>query len=259
MLRLKYRKNTISISLQEKKQQQSRFFLRALGYSLLIHVSMIVFFHIKKDTPPFETEKSSIVFIEQNNPFIDILVGSSEETILQRFYREFSLIPQQKNSPPPKEIALSSSIQKLSLLSLPTIPIVPWEIQSSVPNTHIYPLKIQLSHQLKKLQLIQDGSKFFQKSSYKTILFTLPFAETQPKVEFFIDISSKTGRVIQSICTKELVDKRLQWFAEQLLLSLQFAPPLAHNKSDCISGKLTLQFAGSFDKLADILNWDMIQ
>ena len=123
--------------------------------------------------------------------------------------------------------------------------------------SRVYPLKIFLGSALRSSHLIEDGSTLFCPAAHETLLSTYAFAELIPKVEFKIDVDAASGKITHIVCIKELVDKRLQGFAEIFLKILRFAP--FSTKKRMITGLISVQFAGSFDRIAPLVEWDELR
>lgn len=133
-----------------------------------------------------------------------------------------------------------------------SIPSLPWSfLDDLAPSRHIhrvYPLRLSFHQDLRSLTLTNDGSSLFQKASDESIFITPSFSETNPSVEFSLQVETQTGCLIKAVCLRELFDKRLQHLAQQIVDSLRFAPLPGH-KDSTISGVMTLQFSGTYDTI----------
>jgi hypothetical protein len=140
------------------------------------------------------------------------------------------------------------------------LPIInlPWSLYDDLAPSHhlcrVYPLKITLHQDLRSLQLTDDASRLFRKATFETLFYTPAFSETQPKVEFKIDVSLATGKIVHSTCVRELLDKRLQGVAQHIVKCLRFSPS---KEQRTISGIIALQFAGTFDTIGTLLDAEL--
>jgi hypothetical protein len=148
----------------------------------------------------------------------------------------------------------SSQNQKREFLPIINLP---WSFSDDAsPSHHIYrayPLKVTLHQNLRALHLADDGSRLFRKASFETLFCTPAFSETQPRVEFKVEVALATGKIMLATCVRELTDKRLQGVAQRLVKCLRFSPS-QETIEKTTSGILTLQFAGTFDMISTLLD-----
>jgi hypothetical protein len=225
---------------------------------------MVLSFQIRK---PFIEESSSsptpVVMIdtEDGSPsiFTDQIQDEDPRVHLLQEVHFTSTQPHELLIPPleGEDLLLKeSTVPPLSFSS------VPWDMTDELSPAHhvscIYPMRIILHQNLRQLIVIEDGSTVFQKTSPDTFFVTPSFAEVQPKVEFNVEIDVESGKIIHSTCVKELVDKRLQWLAELILSKFRCIHPEKKGHGCTIVGKMTLQFAGTFDTLCRVVAWEHI-
>ena len=161
-----------------------------------------------------------------------------------------ALHPSYVQSVSPTHSSVDQKTEFLPILNLP------WSFSDDLsPSQHVcrvYPLKISLHEALRSLQLIEDGSRLFRRASFETLFCTPAFSETQPLVEFKVEVIGATGKIVQATCLRELTDKRLQGLAQSLIKHLRFCP-FTESKEKTISGILAIQFAGTFDMISNLL------
>lgn len=255
MLRLKRdAQNRVGIVWNRRTRSSRRLMWRAIFYSVVIHFVMLFMFQIKTQLMTQSSPSvTPIVLLDAEEAGIALLgdTRNSEEDPRTRLARElhlntFSFMP--RIQPTTQEIRLRA---QMSTSPLPLV--LPWPSSDTLsPSQHpirIYPLKLILNHKLHTLRITNDGSSLFGKASPETIFFTSAFSEVLPQVDFHVEISLQTGRVVHANCSKELFDKRLQNLAERLLRTIRFAP----SKEGMVSGTIAIQFAGTFDTISPFL------
>ncbi len=117
-------------------------------------------------------------------------------------------------------------------------------------SAKMYPLQLKLSQPLKKCMLIEDGSSLFRnKEPYETMsIFTL--ATHHFSIEYKVYVDGFTGKLERFEKKCELLDKKLQAVADQIMAKIQFAP--CTEKS--ITGSITLKFSCTGDEIKSFLN-----
>jgi hypothetical protein len=246
----------VAISIARRTVTPRKILISALICSLVLHFSVFIFFRVKQTYPTVvhsaPTPSVFTEFDEISTPFFD-----SSQTLEHPFHKildEFHIVdPTPQSSPLVSLPAIGDDLP-----SLPAIACLPWtsdDLAASHHTVRVYPLKIILHHSLRHLRLTDDASSCFKKATNDTLFTSSDFSETHPKVEFLVDICPKTGKIEQAICHKELVDKRLQDLAEFILRQICFAPV---NDNAKISGRLSLQFAGTFDSLSLLLEKEVL-
>jgi len=267
MLRLKRHFQKISLIWSDGGSPSKKSLKKAFKISVMVHLALFLIFQI--EVPFIEIEASTptpMVFLDAEDNSIALLADDRRDTdFRQRLCTERFLV----NPVLTKRIgALSVEGIPTALLSsrgpqMPTVSgaLVPWRFSDEcAPSKHtirVYPLKLTLQHNLRGLQLLDDGSRLFRAASHDTFFSTPTFAEVLPQVDFRVSVSLRTGRVKSIICQKELVDKRLQGLAEFFLKSLRFVND--EKAEGEVSGELSIQFAGTFERISSLLHWEQIQ
>jgi hypothetical protein len=264
MLRLKrLPSDKVSIVVRERTSPSKRVLGRAFGYSLLIHLSMCVLFQIQ--TTYFDNSvavQTPTVFLDPDEGSVAVLTNSAQSDddprhgISMKLHLCNSSISTSIHAVSPSQADLSLlPVQEEKEEFLP-ISILPWGLDDDLAPSHhlirVYPVKITLHHDLRPLILTDDGAYLFKKASFATLFSTPLFSETQPKVEFKVEVCAETGAILESTCLRELFDKRLQAIAESLVKSVHFAP-VVEATSRKISGILALQFAGTYETIHTLL------
>ena len=265
MLRLKrHSTDKVSIAWRERTSPSKRLVGKAFAYSLLIHAVMIMGFQIRTNyIDQHGTPSAPTVFLDADDSSVAILTDmrSGEDDPRLRLIRELHLT-HSSLACTMNAVHASYSQSLASLHPSPDVkreflPIInlPWSLCDDLAPSHYlcraYPLKITLHQDLRSLQLTDDGARLFRKATSDTMLSTPAFSEIQPMVEFKIDVSLATGKVVHSTCVRELLDKRLQGVAQHIIKCLRFNPS---NEQRTISGILALQFAGTFDTISTLLD-----
>lgn len=267
MLRLKrHPSDKISIVWRERTGPSKRLVARALTYSLLTHLLLATLFHIRVAcTAQHDPFPAPTVFLDTEEHAASILsdVKNGDEDPRHRLTRELHLSPAlftdslsavRSSYAPCLMNGHSCPSQKREFLPLHPLP---WSFSDAFSPSHhvsrVYPLKITLHQKLRSLELIEDGSSLFRRSSFETVLCTPSFSEIQPKVEFSVEVLLSTGAIIQTTCLRELTDKQLQRLAQHLVKRFRFRPS-ADNPQKTISGIISLQFAGTFDTMSNLLD-----
>jgi len=267
MLRLKKQLHKISLTWRERGLSSSKILRKAFFISLFIHLVLFLLFQIRV---PFMEADSSVstpmVFLDTEESPIALLADEHRDReFRRRLCSERFLV----NPVFAKRIgALSVEGVPAALLSSkkteihePPGSLVPWGFSDEcAPSKHVvraYPLKLTLYHNLKNLLLLDDGAHLFREASFDTIFSTPAFAEVVPQVDFQVSVSLKSGRIERITCQKELVDKRLQGLAEFFLKRLLFAD----NERDkgVVSGELSIQFAGTLERISSLVHWEEIK
>ena len=267
MLRLKrHSSDKVSIVWRERTSPSKRLVTKAFVYSLLIHCVMLMAFQIRINYVQLHgPTPTPTVFLDSEESAIAVLTDmkSGDEDPRYRFSRELHL----SHSPLTTTLFAVHSANAQSPLSphssepatrefLPIINL-PWSFSDEFsPSRHIcrvYPLKVTLHQNLRSLQLIDDGSHLFRKATFETLFSTPTFSEIQPRVEFKVDVISSTGKIDTATCIREMTDKRLQGVASHIVKCLRFRPS-QETSQKTISGILTLQFAGTFDTISNLLD-----
>ena len=259
MLRLKRRSsNAVSIVVHAKTRPPRRYLFRGIMFALLFHIVLLFFFQIRVQYVEEDASQTNapMVYLDlDDEPSILTEEFSSAEDFAGKLTRELHL---RKNpfSCAPEIVSYDEAPPTIELSRAPAVTLLPWSLSDSLSPSHYtlhaYPLKITLRNQLRKLYFVNDGSELFKKATYETIFTTPFFTETQPKVDFRIDVSLKTGKITRLICLRELVDKRLQEIALKLLETFQFAST-RNEDSDIVSGEIVLQFCGTFETIEPLL------
>jgi hypothetical protein len=261
MLRLKRTPTTgVSIIWRERTGPSKRLIAKGLFYSLLIHLIMLLGFQIRAKL--FDESAASptpVVFLDSEEGAI-ALVGdsiSSDEDPRVSLIRHMHLTDETVLvCAMPATRSLPSDPTAPSMMPLPPFHALPWgfsdELAPSRYAYRVYPLRISLHEGVRSLQLTEDGSRLFRKVTPNSIFITPSFSETHPTVEFSVDVSAATGTITRATCIRELVDKRLQMVAQQIIKSLCFEPI---EKSDqlTISGVIALRFSGTYDSISPFL------
>lgn len=110
----------------------------------------------------------------------------------------------------------------------------------------LYPLRFQVSGSLKNKQIVTDGSHLFRNSTATETNAPLRVKTTSRSILYQIKIDGITGKVIEWKRKRELIDKKLQAFADTLLDEITFEAGFPGTKKgsirvifDCTSDKLT--------------------
>ena len=252
---------------QQRVFVSRRVLVRAFAISIAFHLAMMLLFRIQL---PFALAKTSVstpmVFLDaEEAPLSCLSQDKSDDDFYQRLSSELALLhpPFVKGRSSPFLAGLQGSFVLEGDRKLDIMPIsaLPWaftdELAPSGYQTRAYPLKVMCHNELRHLELLDDGSRLFSAADYETLFHTTAFAEIRPQVEFLVDVSCKTGKITRLRCMKELVDKRFQGFSEYLLKTFRF--DVAHKShKDVLSGAITVEFAGSFDKVAQLIQWSEI-
>lgn len=246
----------ISVGIVRRTDTPTKIFIAALSCSLLLHSSGLLFFRVKQTYPTVSRQvPTPIVFTAYEGTTADLFPSpQAYEHPFQKVLQEFHLIDFSKRSYsiPPVEPTFTNSLPPL-----PRIPTVPWELVDhlSTPRHEVrtYPIKINLHRDLHNLRLVDDASSCFRLATNETLFASSEFSESHPKVEFYVDIDSSSGQIVQALCHKELIDKRLQDLAEVLLKKLKFVP-IDGKRKEKISGRLSMQFAGTFDVIGPLID-----
>jgi len=267
MLRLKRQFQKISLTWADRGLPSSKTLRKGFKISLFVHLALFLLFQIRVPFIKIDSATSTpMVFLDAEENPIALLTDDRRDTgFRQRLCAERFLV----------NPVLAKRIGALSVEGIPTAlfsskeretieydgALIPWgfsdECAPSNHSTRIYPLKLTLHHNLKNLQFLDDGSHLFRTASRDTLFSTISFAEVLPQVDFQVVISLKTGRIERSSCQKELVDKRLQGLAEFFLKKLQFSDD--EKESGVVSGELSIQFAGTFEKISSLLHWEQVK
>jgi hypothetical protein len=163
----------------------------------------------------------------------------------------------------PEQTGLLSAAEGSCSVDTKFLPIrtLPWSLSDAFsPSKQVhraYPIKLSLHDDLRTLIMANDGSELFCEASFDSIFASPAFSESQPKVEFRIDVSAATGQISLSTCLRELCDKRLQNIAQRLVQSIQFAP-VPKAPKETISGVLGIQFAGTFETIEPLLEQERV-
>jgi hypothetical protein len=121
-------------------------------------------------------------------------------------------------------------------ISLPQVP-------KNAFRERIYPLRIQLSSDLRSRRLVADGSSLFREKSASDVVSKLRLFPTPLSIDYKVHVSGKTGRVIQWSRTQVLLDKRLQELADHIVYSLRFGRMQEKNTKGII--RITFECPGS--------------
>ena len=267
MLRLKrHSTDKVSISWKERTSPSKRLVGRGFFYSFLIHFVMLFVFQIR--TTYFDSSVASptpTVFIDSEESSIAVLTDDESvgddprQRITNQLHLTNTSIATTIHAVPPSHNQMLSAILPIQDVRRDFLPVftLPWSLSDELSPSHhnhrTYPVKIILHHDLRELDLTNDGAHLFKKASLDSLFTTPSFSETQPKVEFKIDVSAESGRIIQSTCLRELCDKRLQNIAQQILRSIRFAPSQKPSK-EIVSGVLAIQFSGTFETMSALLD-----
>jgi hypothetical protein len=272
MLRLKRQSSDkVSIVWRERTSPSKRLVAKAFAFSFLLHFIMVIVFQIRiyYEAAP-ANQPMPAVFLDSDESSIAVLtdIRNNDEDPRYRLAREMHLSgscnaidfsPLHQSYAQSLPSILSSTHQKHEFLSIITLP---WSFSDELSPSHhicrVYPLKISLHQNLRSLQLIDDGARLFRKSSFETLFCTPAFSETQPRVEFKVEVNPGSGAIIKSACLRELTDKRLQGVAQRLVKNLRFKPTKDPSQKTP-SGILTLQFAGTFDMINPLLEPEQAQ
>ena len=267
MLRLKKQLHKISLTWGGPRLPSSKTLRKGFKISLFVHLALFFLFHIRVPCIKIDTDTSTpMVFLDAEENSIALLTEDRRDIgFRQRLCAERFLV----------NPVLAKRIGALSVEGIPTAllssreaemgeysgSLIPWGFSDEcAPSNHLtraYPLKLTLHHNLKNLQLLDDGAHLFRTASHDTIFSTPAFAEVLPQVDFLVSVSLKTGRIERITCQKELVDKRLQGLAEFFLKKLQFSDD--EKERGEVSGELSIQFAGTFERISSLLHWEQVK
>ena len=262
MLRLKRSPTTgVSIVWRERTGPSKRLIAKALFYSLLIHVVMLLAFQIRAKFFDASSNTSvPMVLLEAEDGTIALLNdprGSNEDprlTVSRQLHLADEAMVSTMHALPLNQSLPTDPAP--STLNLPPLHILPWGFSDEcAPSRYpyrVYPLTITLHEGLRPLRLTDDGSRIFKKVTPDSIYITPSFSETHPTVEFSLHVASKTGHVTKAICLRELFDKRLQAVAQQVVSKLRFAPD-EDAKEPTVSGVVALHFSGTYESISPFL------
>lgn len=116
-------------------------------------------------------------------------------------------------------------------------------------SERLYPIRFQISGSLKNKHIISDGSHLFRKSTSSETNALLRLKTTSRSIMYQIEIDGKTGKVIEWKRKRELIDKKLQAFADRLLDEITFEA----SSSDVKRGSIRIIFDCTGDELTQYL------
>lgn len=260
MLRLKRcSRDKVSIVLHEKAKAPKRYLRRGFLFAFLFHLCILLFFQIRVEYVEKEgpQENAPVVLLDAEENLISIL--TEEAPYMEDYAAKLT-----------RELHLSRNLftftqEQFPYLEVENLPekggippviLLPWSLSDALSPAHYsvnaYPIKVVLRDQLRRLYFIDDGSELFRKATYNSLFNSPFFAESQPRVHFHVDVSLKTGKITHIICSRELVNKRLQGLALNLLTTFRFGST-HKEKESVLRGEIILQFCGTFDSIEPLL------
>ena len=263
MLRLKRVPATgVSIVWRERTGPSKRLIAKGFFCSFLIHLIMLMGFQIRaRLLDETAAVPAPVVFLDSEEGTIALVgnaKGADEDprvSLTRHMHITDGAVAASAHA-----LACARSFQADALASstmpLPPLHTLPWGFSDEcAPSRYayrVYPMKISLHDGLRALRLADDGSRFFKRVTSDSIFITPSFSETHPTVEFSVDISAATGRVMKAACIRELVDKRLQAVAQNIVKTLRFEPD-TQSSQGTLSGVVALCFSGTYDSISPFL------
>jgi hypothetical protein len=263
MLRLKRSPTTgVSIVWRERTGPSKRLIAKALFYSLLIHLTMLLAFQIRARLFDATTDAPTpTVLLDAEDGTIALLGDpkTSDEDPRLSLSRHLHLTDSAIASTMqalPSGTSLPTDLSSPTTSSLPALHVLPWGFSDEcAPSRYpyrVYPLRLSFHDGLRSLRLTDDGSRLFRKVTSDSIFITPAFSETHPTVEFALEVSAKTGLITKATCLRELFDKRLQTVAQRVIKTIRFEP-VEQSKDPTVFGVIALSFSGTYDSISPFL------
>ena len=221
----------IKLHVKEKSAFMTTRLRQAFTYSLFVHVLVFAVFRVKFMIPQEDVliSKPIDVGIEaeiQESVHTD---GTENKESLDSFpaMYPFTSMP---SSFLDHHTSLQESKREALFFSQNTLPdpfsadLQKKQSANDLFSEHFYPLKIELSRELEPLKIIEDGSLFFKKKPPKSSYAHLQLTTSPFKIRYFVEVLGSTGKISGWSRKHELLDKKLQQYADFLIEKISFAP-----------------------------------
>lgn len=248
----------VNIRLKENSFFFDAPFLRALGYSLLFHIVLFGFFKIEflDISEPIDSPAPvSVALGETNQPVattkVDVDTPFDKPLFVASGIDKIEMPTEPMNA---TEFMLSQvhhNVQNNALWYEKSEDYASFAKEMSEPlqfQERLYPLRLKFSSSLSKLKLIEDGSSLFKEKSPHHSVSSYILTVHPLDIEYDVVVSGESGKVIEWK-RKELLDKRLQRYADFIIKTISFAP----SEKLCVQGKILLIFKCSGEEIEHLV------
>ncbi|MCE5293918.1 MAG: hypothetical protein LLF94_04835 [Chlamydiales bacterium] len=242
------------LTVHASKSFLDKALLQALFYSLLFHLVLFGTFRIRfndyqENTPQMLPLNVAI----DAEPITEAKVIDAEDVSHKTF---LATIPESEYKAMNLALLNPPSKYELETTHLPPNSLTAFsdaDIADLAPKStwaaKMYPLQLKLSHDLKKLTLLEDGSKNFRDKGPYESLGRFALTSNHLPIEYKVTVDGATGHIIRHEREQVLLDKRLQACADKLIDEITFEP-FSENQ---ITGRITLVFCCSGDEIKGFL------
>jgi hypothetical protein len=240
--------DAIKLSVKERKNFLNTRFRQALTYSLVFHLLLFCFFRIKFMLPQDEAPAFRPVSLAVDmREFMQMTVADLQAEEMRSFPYQTELLNSFESFFPSSQ---EQAPKTMCGSDLPYIKhLVTTQEMHPLFTERFYPLKIELSKGLQELRIVEDGSSLFRKKIEPAHLSHLLLTTSPLRIRYSIRVHGATGKIIECSRKHELLDKKLQQYADLLIHSISFAP----FQELSLTGKLDLVFQCSGDELRSYL------
>jgi hypothetical protein len=247
----------VHIRLKEKSFLFDAPFLRALGYSFLFHLVLFGVFKIEFLDIPEPIPNPCPVEVAVGVPEQSIVAAHVDASFDKPLFVESPLSKIELSQTPLNKTELLLSQLQYNIHNNTLF----YETKEEYPNLakemseplafqeKLYPLRLKLSSSLTQLKLVEDGSCLFKEKSPHHLTASYILTIHPLDIEYSIVVSGETGKVIEWHRSKELLDKKLQRYADKLIQTIAFAP----NERMYIKGKVLLIFKCSGEEIENLV------